>query len=314
MDKPAKVMSKEYDLIYVQEATELTLDEWETLTTRLRWGVLPVQQLIGDCNPNAPTHWLKQRADAGLTVMLDSRHEDNPTVTSDYMAKLDALTGVRYLRLRKGIWAAAEGMVFDNWDRGIHLIGRRDLPIEWPRDLAIDFGYTNPFVAQCWAEDPDGRLYLEWEIYKTQTLVEDHARMIVDRLGGKKPREIICDHDAEGRATFMRVTGWHTINADKAVTAGIQDVQSRFAKAGDGQPRIFLMEDARIHPADPILIESHKPTCTAEEIESYVWDDAKVKEQPVKADDHGCDAMRYECKRRSRRYAPSMAYQDGARI
>jgi predicted transcriptional regulator len=40
----------------------------------------------------------------------------------------------------------------------------------------VDFGYTNPFVMQWWAEDPDGRLYLYREIYRTRRLVEDHAK------------------------------------------------------------------------------------------------------------------------------------------
>src|SRR5258708_1389488 len=114
MDKATRVMSSEYDVIYVQEATELTENDWEALTTRLRYGRVSFQQLIADCNPDAPTHWLKQRADRGTTLMLESRHEDNPTLFNEdgtmtqsgksYMKKLDNLTGVRYNRLRKGLW------------------------------------------------------------------------------------------------------------------------------------------------------------------------------------------------------------------
>ena len=38
---------------------------------------------------------------------------------------------------------------------------------------------TNPFVAQFWAEDPDGRLYLFVEIYMTHRLVEEHAKTML---------------------------------------------------------------------------------------------------------------------------------------
>ena len=55
LDKPGKVMSTEYDMIYVQEAVELDLVDWLALTTRLRNNVMPYQQLIADCNPDAPT-------------------------------------------------------------------------------------------------------------------------------------------------------------------------------------------------------------------------------------------------------------------
>jgi phage terminase large subunit len=44
LDDPMKVMSAEYDLIYVQEATEIAEESCEGLTTRLRNGALPYQQ------------------------------------------------------------------------------------------------------------------------------------------------------------------------------------------------------------------------------------------------------------------------------
>jgi hypothetical protein len=159
MDKASKVMSTEYDLIYVQEAIELLEEDFESLTTRLRNGVLPYQQLLADTNPDTPTHWLKRRCDSGRTTLLQSRHEDNPTVTPEYIAKLENLTGPRYQRLRWGHWVQAEGVVYDGWDPAIHLLDRFDIPWTWPRYWSIDFGYTNPFVCQFWAQDPDGRFH-----------------------------------------------------------------------------------------------------------------------------------------------------------
>jgi phage terminase large subunit len=43
------------------------------------------------------------------------------------------------------------------------------------------------------------------------------------------------------------------------------------------------------------MAEGKKPTCTAEELLSYAWDNKQGEQQetPHKADDHGCDAMRY---------------------
>lgn len=302
MDKASKIMSAEYDLIYVQEATELTEAEWEALTTRLRNGVMPYQQIIGDCNPDAPTHWLKVRADQGRTLMLFSQHADNPTVTLEYLARLDALTGVRRLRLRDGVWAAAEGLIYENWNPAVHLIERRELPAEWPTDIAVDFGYVNPFVAQVWREDPDGVMILEREIYHTQRLVEDHARDLLAYLDGRRPRVVVCDHDAEGRATFQRVTGWRTLPADKAVAAGIQEVQSRLNVGANGRPGLQIMRDAPL-VVDASLREAGKPTSTAEEFESYVWDvnnGAARGERPLKENDHGQDALRYLMKRKAR--------------
>jgi PBSX family phage terminase large subunit len=311
MDKATRIMSSEYDVVYVQEATELTTTDWENITTRLRNGVVSFQQLLADCNPDIPTHWLKQRVDRGSTQMIHCRHEDNPILYTadghltergaDYISKLDALTGVRYQRLRKGLWVAAEGLIYEDWDPAVHLVDPFSIPAEWTRWWTVDFGFTNPFVLQCWAEDGDGRLYLYREIYATKVLVEDHARKILSIVapGGvwqePKPRAIIADHDAEDRATLERHLGMSTSPAKKTVKDGIQAFAARLRPAGDNRPRIYIVRGALVE-RDPALEDAKKPCCTAEEIVGYVWDAApgkQPKETPVKENDHGMDAGRY---------------------
>lgn len=310
LDNPLKIMSTEYDIIYIPEATEVTEADWDSCSSRLRNGRLPFQQLIGDCNPDAPTHWLRLRMDARRTHELVSVYEDNPllwdrtrntwtTEGAAYIARLDNLTGVRKDRLRYGKWVAAEGMVYqDSWNRAANLIDRFPIPADWPRFLSIDFGYGpgHPFVCQWWAEDGDGRLYRYRELYATHRLVEDHAADIkrysqwgvVD--GEPYPRAIVCDHDAEGRATLERHLGLMTLPAYKAVNDGIQAVAARFRPDGDGKPRLFLVRDSLVS-RDPSLIDAKQPTCTEEEVEGYVWDTRR--EAVVKAHDHGLDALRY---------------------
>jgi DNA polymerase III delta prime subunit len=325
LDDPLKVMSTEYDWIYVIEATEVKFDAMEMLTSRLRNGRLRGwHQLAMDCNPDSPTHPLKSAADAGKLLMLHSRHEDNPryfnldgTMTpagKEYMARLDALTGVRYLRLRKGLWAAAEGVIFEDFNPALHVIDRREIPVDWDRLWTVDFGFVHPFVWQDWAIGPDGQAILVREIFHTERLVEDHARDIrricglgpIDPLTGrelpyagpevtgwdaKRPRMILCDHDAEDRATLERHLGWPTRPANKNVKDGLQNTQSRFRLDGRGKPRIMFMRDGVVR-RDPALVDAHRPTCTVEEIPGYVWSD-KGKEEPIKVMDDGCDTMRY---------------------
>jgi PBSX family phage terminase large subunit len=307
IDKPSRIMSSEYDVIYVQESIELTEDDWESLTTRLRHWVLSFQQLIGDTNPDRPSHWLKQRAAAGRTVMLESRHEDNPQLFDDdgvmtrkgieYLSKLDALTGVRFLRLRKGLWVAAEGVIYEEFDPAIHLVDRFEIPWHWPRYWAVDFGFTHPFVCQRWAADGDGRLFMYAENYHTRRLVEDHAadiRSAVTSDTGEwlepQPQAIVCDHNAEDRATLERHLGFSTKPAIKTVSDGIQAVQGRLRRAGDGRVRLSFLRDS-LHRRDVELADAKRPTCTVEEFPGYVW--APGKEQPIKAEDDGLDATRY---------------------
>jgi Phage terminase large subunit len=317
MDRSTRVMSSEYDCVYVQEAIELTEADWEALSTRLRNGRISFQQLIADTNPSLPTHWLKARCERGSTAMLESRHEDNPVLVDEdgeqteagvaYIGRLDKLTGPRRLRLRFGLWVAAEGVIYEMFDPAVHVIDRFEIPASWTRWWAVDFGYTNPLVLQRWAEDPDGRLFLYAEIYRTQRLVEDHARVVLDQVAPlddasnrvwlePRPRAIICDHDAEDRATLRKHLGMATTAAIKMVSPGIQAVMARLKPAGDGRHRLFILRDS-CTDRDEALIEAKKPACTEEEIPGYIWapgpDGKPVKEEPLKVDDHGSDCMRY---------------------
>jgi hypothetical protein len=334
LDKATKVLSADYDVIYVQQVEELTEAEWETLSSRCRNAVLPYQQLIGDCNPERPQHWLRRRSQSGQTPMLESHHEDNPSLFDhatgeitargkDYMERLDKLTGVRYLRLRKGVWAAAEGAVFaDEWDKPLHVQNRDaipdPIPYDWPRLMVVDFGYENPFVCQWWARDNDDRWYRYREIYMTQRTVRAHAElmkaknaeeesrvrqaMLASGMEAKKVEEwqlrfppVVCDHDAEGRATLVE-NGFETIAAVKDVQRGIEAVRHRLAKRGDGTARIIYLRDSLVE-ADEKLMEAGKPYATEQEFDGYHYpkggDGKPLKEVPVKEDDHGIDATRY---------------------
>lgn len=304
LDNADRLMSTDFDIIAVFEATEATQDEWEKLSTRLRNGVVPYQQIIADCNPSGSMHWLNQRANAGLMTRLLSRHEDNPFLFDggdwtdrgrDYIATLDRLSGHRRDRLRFGKWATAEGLVYDGFDASIHVVQRFPIPDEWPRYRSIDFGFTNPFVCQWWAIDPDGRMILYRELYRTRTLVEDHAREIARLSEGERITATVSDHDAEDRATLDR-RGILTMPAMKSVRVGIDAMTARLRVQPDGKPRMMLFADALVE-ADQSLRDAKLPACMAEEMECYSWpkgvDGKALKEEPVKLHDHGADTARY---------------------
>jgi phage terminase large subunit len=305
LDRPGKVLSGERDWIYVNQAEELTESDWETLTTRAtgRGAVTDTPMLFGDCNPGPPTHWIKHRPSLHV---LCSEHTDNPTLYDEAgtitaqgvrtMSVLDALTGIRRSRFRDGLWVAAEGIVYANWQPAVHVIKPFPIPRGGRRIRSIDFGFVNPFSCSWWYIDEDERMFRYRQIYRVQTLVEDHAREIV-RLTGNEPIEAtVADHDAEDCATLQR-HGVPTTPAFKAVSPGIQNVQSRLAVAADGRPRMAFFEGALVE-ADPALLAAHKPTCTEQEVECYVYASGNAaarpdKEEPAKKFDHGLDETRY---------------------
>ena len=304
MDKPGRIMSTEFDLIFCQEAIELDEGDWEALTTRLRNNVLPFQQIMADTNPSFPRHWLKIRCDNGTTNLLESRHEDNPVLYDHdknewtklgkvYLMRLDRLTGARKLRLRDGKWVQAEGVIYEGWDTTIHLIDSFKIPDHWRKFRCVDFGYVNPFVCGWFALDEDDRMYLYRYIYMTKRTVRVHAEKIeeLSRDDMTLDPRIVCDHDAEDQATLVE-NGLETILADKRVSVGIDAVIERLKIQGDGRPRLFVLRDSLVE-TDQSLVEVKKPYRVEDEFDSYIWKEKSRKEEPLKEDDHGMDMVRY---------------------
>ena len=119
------------------QAEEISLEDWGILCSRAtgRAGNSPYPQVMGDCNPSVPWHWIRARAREGRLVVLESRHEDNPTLFDrgewtplgrSTLETLDALPGVLRDRLRHGRWVAAEGTVYE-LDARIHVLSGEDL-------------------------------------------------------------------------------------------------------------------------------------------------------------------------------------------
>lgn len=337
LDNPTRIMSSEYDIVYVQEATEITVTDLEFIKTRLRNWRVSFQQLIMDCNPAGDKHWLLLRCKDGKCKLIESRHEDNPrlfdaegNVTEKgaaYIAILDSLTGVRYKRLRLGLWVSAEGIIYEEFDPAYHVLDwdygpdgeRLPLPKEWDRYWVIDFGYVHPFVLSCYAHDTDEDvIYLYRQIYMSHRTVEEHASQIMSIVTQKKytewydhfnkvervkeeiewiepvPVAVICDHDAEGRRTFEKATGLGTQAATKNVYEGINAHKERL-KLRDGLAGFYIMRDALVEK-DQWLVENLQPTCTLDEYASYVWKvntDGRAQDEPVKKDDDGVDCDRY---------------------
>lgn len=307
LDEPQKIMGAEVSIVMIDEAIETVPRDINMLRTRLRGAVAtayPHYRMILLTNPGTPSHHLK----TGRMKMLHSRHQDNPALwqngawTSEgrrYMDELEELTGVHRARLLEGRWAAAEGVIYEGFDEAVHLVDRFEVPADWTRWWAVDFGFVHAFVCQWWAEDPDGRLILYRELVHTKRLVEDHAKQMLAQVTDDdgnwtepRPRALLTDHDAEDRATLEKHLGMKSRPAKKSVSDGIQAVASRLKVQKDGKPRILIMRDSLIE-LDKELETMGKPTCLAEEIPGYVWADHKTKEQPLKEDDDSCDAMRY---------------------
>lgn len=185
LDEPTRLLSSEFDGIYVMQAEEVDQDDWELTTTRCtgRGAVMPYTRLIADMNPTFPDFHLYQRESRGQVTFFKVRHSDNPTITEERLAPLRALTGYRLRRLYYGERVAAEGMYFTDWDPATHVVEPFPIPAHWTRWTSTDYGYAAPFCHLAFARDPSTRLiYVHREIYAAGLHDHQQADQITARI------------------------------------------------------------------------------------------------------------------------------------
>lgn len=284
MDKPGKVMSSEYDIIFVNEATEVTESIWQALKTRLRNGVLAYQQIMADCNPSGPRHWLNVRCSNGHTRRIVTTHKDNPAYWDEdrqewtemgrsyVLQTLGSLTGVDRKRLFEGTWAAAEGLVYSEF--GPDHIREMDTST-WKRVvLGQDVGSTNPTVILVGHQRGDGYLHISNELYRRGMSSSDITSAAIDYWHTYNPDKLMIDPSAKGYITDLEREGITVEPADNDILIGIQRVHAQFQTG-------FSID----------------PSCanTIAEFGEYGYpSNPKVEtDKPIKDNDHAMDALRY---------------------
>lgn len=295
MDKSSRIMSSDFDLIFVQEATEVSEEDWDALLSRLRNYKLPYQQIMADCNPQSEQHWIYQRSIRGGLKLLKSVHEDNPMLFDhatgtwtqkglEYLAKLDNLSGVRYQRLRLGLWVAAEGMVYEEFDRKIHVV-RGALPPFKRFISGVDWGHRDAGCIVTVGETYSGQLILVDEVYRTGQTLDFWIQAAHKIVAKYNPEVFACDPSLLAHIQAFKAKGIPAIKGMNRIKFGVDLVAQRI------KAKTLLFHESSLKYTDPNLADTYLPTRTIDEIEGYVWDDKK--DNPVDTNSHGLDALRY---------------------
>ena len=289
LDNAEKALSSERDSIYVNQCEQVTAQDWEMLGSRCtgRGAVVKWPRLFGDCNPGGSLHWIRQYAKEGRLTLFNGAHRDNPTIydragqllpeASRRLDALASLTGVRRKRLFEGVWATAEGAVYDNFDAAVHVLHRP--AADFKRFfLALDEGFTNPAVVLLVGEDADGRWHVAREFYQTGQLQETVVKQVKAWHTEFKCQVVAVDAAAAGLVADLKALGLPARGGKGRVKDGIDRLQNRLKVAGDGRPRLTFA-----------------PECVncVNEFESYVWEQDRAKDMPKKEHDHTSDALRY---------------------
>lgn len=200
MDDPTKIMSSQWDFVYANESIELQEEDAEALTTRMRNGKMPFDQIVFDTNPGPPSHWLWKKYLDGKIHRIQSTIKDNRRYWDEakqeftlegnkYLAKLDrTLTGSRRTRLLQGLWGIAEGARFPMLDSNVHQF---DAHVKWPfgmpgnmvRFISIDHGLSSPYCALWHAVDTEGDVWTYREDYGPGFTADIQAERVIQYSG-----------------------------------------------------------------------------------------------------------------------------------
>lgn len=267
-------------------------------------------KFFGTTNPDGPYHYLKTEFldRAGFRLGRDGSEinlggdvldlarftfvlDDNPHLSETYKDQIRrTYVGLWHKRYILGLWVLAEGAIYDMFGPE-HVTKKLPEIVEWY--LAIDYGTTNPFMALLVGVGADDRLYVcrEWRWDSKRELRQLTDAEYSERLerwlkglanepgleGCDEPYRIIVDPSAASFINQLFNDGWAGVHrADNAVSDGIRETGSLLA--------------AR-------LLSVHE-SCKGlkSEMESYVWSPKAArlgKDEPLKQNDHGPDALRY---------------------
>jgi len=241
-------------------------------------------------NPAGPRHWAKLWIDATPNLQYISyKLTDNTFADPEYVASMQAMTGVWYDRYVLGKWTAAEGLVYDMYDETVHVVP--ECPPCTSYWVGGDYGATAPtalvligraanglyYVVDEWYWDPETqrRQLTEPQLVEAvKTLLRKHAFPGSEFL---YPQKIYFDPAAAGTINALKVSGWSmTEGAANDVISGIQCV------GGMLSTRRLLIHERCQHVRD--------------DLQSYGWDPKATEtgeDKPIKKYDHAADGLRY---------------------
>lgn len=241
-----------------------------------------------NCNPAGPFHWFKQKwinkCRIKNLVYLHFTMEDNLTLPEKIKQRYrNQYVGVFYQRYISGLWVAAEGLIYDMFNKAIHALDTAHIITDGCYYVSCDYGTQNATVFLLWRKETDSeRWVLKKEYYYSG---RDNSKQKTDKeladdlgnwLGNIKIEKIIVDPAAASFITELKKRGYSVRSANNEVRNGISDVSTALHR------NLIVIDKSCRH--------------TIEEFASYCWDAKRTdngSEVPVKVNDHCMDALRY---------------------
>jgi len=272
LDDPEKIKSAEFNYIWVEEATEITLEDYRQLNLRLRRkGKL--NQIFLTCNPISALHWIKQElADKQKIAINHSTYKDNPFLDEVYRQQLEDLINqdVNFYKIYAlGQWGVLENIIYEGWKSygNISEYGKQPQEISY----GIDWGYESPAaLIRIYWFDGD-KVIWEEVIYQEHLTIPEFIKLAKELIPENEiQKEFYAGTDEPGSIQQFYDAGFNIHKAITDVRDGINYCKAHL---------IGLIGANIIKEAQGYKRKEDK--------------NGNVLEEPVKFMDHGMDGGRY---------------------
>lgn len=201
-----RYQGQEYDIIFIDEATQLTEYQFQTFKGCLRGVSGYPKRMYLTCNPGGVGHaWVKrlfidrlyhgdERADD--YEFIQAKVTDNPVLMErdpEYIHMLESLPYELREAWLNGSWDVFAGQYFSEWDRDVHVVEPFEVPAWWRRYVTMDYG-LDMLAAYLIAVDEHDMAYAIREVYQGRDLgegaegliVSEAAQAVLDMVGEDK--------------------------------------------------------------------------------------------------------------------------------
>lgn len=238
---------------------------------------------------------------------VPARLTDNPHLMADgqYEAMLRSLPDVERKRLLEGDWDVAEGAAFPEFSRARHVVEHFDIPTNWPRIRAADYGYSAPSCVLWGAIDWDNNIWVYRELYAKHLTAEQLADRILEAEQlDPLPHYTVLDSSCWNKTGFgpsiaevMMRQGVRWTPSDRNRVQGKMEIHRRLADDPySKEPRVRFFSSCQN---------------IVKQIAGIPLSKTNSEDVDTKAEDHAYDALRYMMMTRMSGYA-SIHQQLGA--
>jgi len=179
-DSEQKLRGRKRDILFVNEANELSFLEWQQLKMRT------TKFALLDYNPSfSDDHWIFNVNKDRRTYHFISTYKDNPFLEQTVIDEIESLQNKNESLWKiygLGIQAQIEGLIFKN----VEIID--EMPKSKKKYAGMDFGFSNDPTALVEVVITDDTIYIDEICYRTEMVASDIVREIKSQFYEGKNR------------------------------------------------------------------------------------------------------------------------------